>query len=86
MPSISEFAYGIVWYLLFVISVTIHEAAHAWAAKRGGDLTAYEGGQVSLNPIPHMKRAPWGMVAASRSQVFPESYHGKAGNTGLYLG
>jgi Zn-dependent protease len=70
MPSISEFAYGIVWYLLFVISVTIHEAAHAWAAKRGGDLTAYEGGQVSLNPIPHMKRAPWGMVVIPIISVF----------------
>jgi Zn-dependent protease len=55
-------AYGLAWYFVFVISVTIHEAAHAWAAKKGGDLTAYAGGQVSLNPWPHIKREPWGMV------------------------
>ncbi len=54
-----------IWFLLFIISATIHEAAHAWAAKRGGDLTAYHGGQVSLNPIPHIRRQPLGMV------VFP---------------
>ena len=36
--------------------------AHAWVAKKGGDPTAFEGGQVSLNPIPHIKREPFGMV------------------------
>ena len=29
---------------------------------RGGDLTAAAGGQVSLNPIPHILREPFGMV------------------------
>lgn len=50
------------WFTVFVFSVTAHEAAHAWMAKRGGDLTAYSGGQVSLNPLPHMRREPFGMV------------------------
>jgi Zn-dependent protease len=50
------------WYVIFLISVTLHEAAHAWAAKKGGDLTAYWGGQVSLNPLPHIRREPFGMV------------------------
>jgi Zn-dependent protease len=50
------------WYLVFLFSTTFHEAAHAWVAKRGGDLTAYEGGQVSLDPRPHIRREPWGMV------------------------
>lgn len=58
-------AYPIAWLVLFIISVTFHEAAHAWVAKKGGDLTAYAGGQVSLNPLPHIRRQPWGMV------VFP---------------
>jgi Zn-dependent protease len=53
---------AIAFYAVFVFSVTIHEAAHAWAAKLGGDLTAYRGGQVSIDPIPHMKREPFGMV------------------------
>jgi Zn-dependent protease len=50
------------WLVFFIFSATVHEAAHAWAAKLGGDLTAYRGGQVSLDPIPHIKRAPLGMV------------------------
>ena len=50
------------WYLVFLFSATFHEAAHAWVAQRGGDLTAYEGGQVSLDPRPHIRREPWGMV------------------------
>lgn len=53
---------GIAFYAVFVFAVTVHEAAHAWAAMKGGDLTAYAGGQVSLDPIPHMKREPFGMV------------------------
>ena len=53
---------AIAFYAVFVFSVTIHEAAHAWAAKLGGDLTAYLGGQVSIDPVPHMKREPFGMV------------------------
>ena len=53
---------GVSWYITFLFSVTLHEAAHAWAAKIGGDPTAYYGGQVSLNPIPHIRRQPFGMV------------------------
>jgi Zn-dependent protease len=50
------------WYVVFVFSTTFHEFAHAFVAYRGGDLTAYEGGQLSLDPLPHMRREPWGMV------------------------
>jgi Zn-dependent protease len=53
---------SLVWYGAFLFSVTLHEAAHAWAAKRGGDLTAYRGGQVSIDPRPHIRREPFGMV------------------------
>lgn len=51
-----------VFYIVFLFSVTLHEAAHAWAARRGGDPTAYHGGQVSLDPLPHIRREPFGMV------------------------
>ena len=55
-------ANGLVYYIAFLFSTTLHEAAHAWAAKLGGDLTAYHGGQVSLDPRPHIRREPFGMV------------------------
>ena len=55
-------ASGFIYYVVFLFSTTLHEAAHAWAAKLGGDLTAYHGGQVSLDPRPHVLREPVGMV------------------------
>ncbi len=51
-----------VWYAVFLLSLTCHEAAHAWAARRGGDDTAYLAGQVTLNPLPHVLREPFGTV------------------------
>jgi len=59
----SGLASGLVYYIVFLFSTTLHEAAHAWAAKLGGDLTAYHGGQVSLDPTAHIRREPIGMVA-----------------------
>jgi Zn-dependent protease len=53
---------GLLWYVAFLFSTTLHEASHALAAWRLGDSTAYEGGQVTLNPIPHMKREPIGTI------------------------
>ncbi|MGE3956185.1 MAG: site-2 protease family protein [Vicinamibacterales bacterium] len=55
-------AQGLLYYIVFLFSTTLHEAAHAWAAMRGGDLTAYHGGQVSLDPTPHIRREPFGML------------------------
>ncbi len=60
----------IVWYLAFVLSTTAHEAAHALAAYLGGDATAYRAGQVSLNPVPHMRREPFGMVVMPLVALF----------------
>ena len=42
--------------------MTAHEASHAFVANRLGDPTAYLGGQVTLNPIPHIRREPFGML------------------------
>ena len=53
---------GIKWYLAFVFSTSLHEASHAWAALKLGDDTAHKGGQVTLDPTPHIRRAPFGMV------------------------
>ena len=67
MPDLTPeiLVYGFISYIVFLFSTTCHEAAHALVAKMGGDETAASGGQVSLNPIPHIQREPWGMV------VFP---------------
>lgn len=37
-----------------VLAITLHEAAHGYAAKRLGDLTAYQEGRITLNPIKHI--------------------------------
>jgi Zn-dependent protease len=39
---------------ILLISLTIHEAAHAWTADRLGDPTARALGRVSLNPLVHI--------------------------------
>lgn len=37
-----------------LLAITLHEAAHGYAAKRLGDNTAYLMGRVSLNPLRHI--------------------------------
>ena len=39
---------------IFLISLTIHEYAHAWMAYRYGDDTAARMGRLTLNPIAHI--------------------------------
>jgi Zn-dependent protease len=43
-----------VYALPIVFAITLHEAAHAYAAKYFGDLTAYSQGRMSLNPLKHI--------------------------------
>ena len=52
----------VLWYVAFIFSIIFHEAAHAFIASRLGDNTAAKGGQVSLNPIVHIKREITGTV------------------------
>jgi Zn-dependent protease len=65
-----DFAILLTSYIVFVYSTVCHEAAHAWVAHKLGDSTAYLGGQVSLDPIPHIKREPIGMVVAPLLSLF----------------
>ena len=60
--NMDHLALGFIWYAVFLFSTVFHEAAHSWVAFKLGDPTAYEGGQASLNPIPHIQRSPFGMV------------------------
>ena len=57
-------SYAPLWYVSFLLSLTCHEAAHALAAQIGGDDTAALGGQVTLNPMPHIQREPTGTILA----------------------
>ncbi len=43
-----------VWALPVLFAITLHEAAHAWAANKCGDSTAKMLGRLSLNPIRHI--------------------------------
>src|SRR5690349_13241685 len=42
-----------VQYLLLLLSISLHEAAHAWVADLCGDPTARSLGRTSLNPGRH---------------------------------
>lgn len=48
------------WVLPVLLAITLHEAAHGWAAWRLGDDTAKRLGRVTANPIPHVD--PMGTV------------------------
>jgi len=43
-----------VYALPILFAITLHEAAHAYAARYFGDNTAYMQGRMSLNPIKHI--------------------------------
>ncbi len=53
---------GLLWYVVFVVSTTFHEAAHGFAALVFGDTTARDAGVATLDPLPHIHRSPMGMV------------------------
>ncbi len=44
----------VIAYIVLLFAITIHEAAHGWAAMKFGDPTAYNMGRVTINPIPHI--------------------------------
>ena len=39
---------------VLILSIVVHEVAHAWQARREGDLTADRLGRITLNPLPHL--------------------------------
>ena len=65
---------GLLWFAAFLFSTTVHEAAHALASLRGGDPTAYLGGQVSLSPLPHIRREPIGMLVVPLLTAFTNGW------------
>lgn len=49
-----------VYALPVLFAITLHEAAHAYAARYLGDSTAYMQGRMSLNPVRHID--PFGTI------------------------
>ncbi|MCS6878751.1 MAG: site-2 protease family protein [Geminicoccaceae bacterium] len=49
-----------VWLLPVLLAITLHEAAHGWAADKLGDDTARRLGRVTVNPLAHVD--PFGTV------------------------
>jgi Zn-dependent protease len=66
--------FGLLWFVAFLFSTTVHEAMHAFVAYRGGDPTAYLGGQVSLSPLPHIRREPIGMLVVPLLTAFANGW------------
>lgn len=44
----------IIYALPIVFAITVHEASHGYAARYFGDMTAYQEGRITLNPIKHI--------------------------------
>jgi Zn-dependent protease len=55
-------------FAILVLSLTVHEAAHAWSADRLGDPTARRLGRLSLNPAVHID--PIGTIAFPLISLF----------------
>ncbi len=49
-----------VYALPILFAITVHEAAHGYAAKYFGDLTAERMGRITLNPLKHID--PFGTI------------------------
>jgi Zn-dependent protease len=54
MPLLTSIQTVAVYALPLLFAITLHEAAHAYAARYFGDNTAYAQGRMSLNPARHI--------------------------------
>jgi len=50
----------ILWFVVFLFSLSFHESAHAWTSERFGDDTGRLQGRISLNPLVHID--PFGTI------------------------
>jgi Zn-dependent protease len=71
--------------LFVILSLSLHEAAHAWTAWKCGDPTAKDLGRITLNPLPSIDPimtvimplwlAAMGLPAFGGAKPVPVSYH-----------
>lgn len=50
----------LIWVVPVLLAITVHEAAHGYAARHFGDPTAERAGRITLNPLRHID--PMGTV------------------------
>jgi Zn-dependent protease len=48
-----------------IFAITLHEAAHGYAARHFGDPTAWQAGRITANPLKHID--PVGTILVPRS-------------------
>ena len=66
-----------VYAIPLIFAITLHEAAHGWAARKLGDDTAWILGRVTANPVPHID--PVGTVLVPGALVLMSALTGGAG-------
>ena len=62
MPPEELIVLGVAWYVVFLFTTVVHEGSHAVAARLLGDPTAALRGHATLDPRPHLRRSPMGMI------------------------
>jgi Zn-dependent protease len=50
----------LLWFVVFLFSLSCHESAHAWTSEKFGDDTGRLQGRITLNPIAHID--PFGTI------------------------
>lgn len=50
----------VIYALPVIFAITVHEAAHGYAARHFGDMTAQNEGRITLNPLKHID--PFGTI------------------------
>jgi len=68
--SLDLLGLGLIWYVVLLFTTVLHEGAHAFVARRLGDPTAYHEGHATLDPRPHLRRSPVGMVVVPLLSFF----------------
>jgi Zn-dependent protease len=54
LPRDFDPGFAIIWFVVFLFSLSFHESAHAWTSEKFGDDTGRHQGRITLNPIAHI--------------------------------
>lgn len=63
-----DIGFVIIWFVVFLFSLSFHEAAHAWTSEKFGDDTGRLQGRITLNPLPHID--PIGTIVFPLIMIF----------------